>query len=121
MFNIHLTCFLTLLVLWLLPNAVPRSFDTHEEKGKIRVAIIITIVGRNKLSEYFEWSCKSVEYSKELFDMLIFHEENAELTKKMENEVCASNVKYINLGVNGFSREIVSLIMKNDKSLKVSH
>ena len=84
-----------------------------------KVAILITIAGKNKLSQYFEWGCKSIGHSKAYFDMLIFHEGNSEINSKIDDNVCASNVKFINLGENGISKNAVSLIMKNDKSLKV--
>jgi hypothetical protein len=77
---------------------------------EMRGAIIITLAGNHKLSEYFEWSCRSIGASAELFDMLVFHEGNSVL-KKVH---CAKNVKYIDLGVNGMSKLIVDEVLHHN-------
>jgi hypothetical protein len=86
-----------------------------------RVAIVLTIAGRNKLSEYFDWTCTSIGVSKGLFDLLIFHESNSEIAKRKKNEVCAPNVKFIDLGAGGLVRAIVSLIIDSDSSLQLTN
>jgi len=73
----------------------------------VRGALIVTIAGNHKLSDYFEWSCKTIGASKDRFDMLVFHETNSKLTSLK----CASNVKLIDLGENGLSKAIISKIL----------
>ena len=72
-------------------------------------AILVTIAGQNKLSDYFEWSCRTIDASSSLFDMLVIHEGN----KVLLNDVhCAANVVFINLGAKGFSNLIVNKLME---------
>ena len=115
--SIHMIASVALFLSLLFSAALCEHAITKIDTTK--VAILITIAGKNKLSQYFEWGCKSIGHSKAYFDMLIFHEGNSEIISKIDDNVCASNVKFINLGENGISRNVVSLIMKNDKSLKV--
>ena len=72
--------------------------------NKIRAALIVTLTGNNTLSDYFEWSCRTIGASKRLIDMLVFHESNV----KVRNLRCASNVKLIDLGDNGLAKVIVA-------------
>jgi len=73
----------------------------------LRGAIVVTLAGTHKLSEYFEWSCRSISASSLLFDMLVFHEGNS----KLQNIHCAQNVKFIDLGSNGLSKLVVSQVL----------
>lgn len=73
-----------------------------------RGALVVTLAGNHKLSPYFEWSCKTIGYSKDMFDMLVFHESNI----MVKNLTCASNVKFIDLGERSLSRLIVDEILK---------
>lgn len=82
-----------------------------------RAAIVLTIAGKLKLSEYFDWTCTSISHSSVLFDLIVFHEGNKELLKREKEKVCAPNVKFIDLGENGLSHMIVDLIIETDKSL----
>ena len=45
----------------------------------IRGAIIITLAGDHKLAQYFEWTCRTITYSSEYYDMLVFHESNSKV------------------------------------------
>src|SRR5690554_6368551 len=74
--------------------------------SKARAALVVTLAGDHKLTEYFEWSCRTIGASSSLFDMLIFHEANV----KLQNVTCADNVKLIAWGVYGMSRHIVQSI-----------
>eukprot|EP01032_Pedospumella_encystans_P022017 gene22017-24962_t len=78
----------------------------------VRGALIVTIAGNHKLSEYFEWSCKTIGASKDRFDMLVFHESNS----KLMSLNCASNVKLINLGENGLSKAIIAKVLDETTS-----
>lgn len=78
----------------------------------VRGALIVTIAGNHKLSEYFEWSCKTIGASKDRFDMLVFHESN----RKLMSLNCASNVKLINLGENGLSKAIIAKVLDETTS-----
>lgn len=77
-----------------------------------RGVIIVTLAGSERLSEYFEWSCRSIGYSDSFYDMLVFHENN----NKLKDISCAKNVKFIDLHVNGFSKIIVAQILANKTS-----
>lgn len=80
----------------------------YEVYGKDRGALIITLAGNHKLSEYFEWSCRSIGSSAGFFDMIVFHEGNTVL----KNVHCAKNVKFVDLGSNGLSKLIVDEITR---------
>jgi hypothetical protein len=72
-----------------------------------RFAIVVTIAGTRKLSEYFEWGCRTIGASSLNFDMLVFHESNS----KLKEVHCAKNVKFIDLGENGLSKLVVSEVL----------
>ncbi len=72
-----------------------------------KAALVVTLAGNHKLADYFEWGCRTIGSSSNLFDMLVFHESNV----KLHNLTCAENVKFIDLGKNGMSRQIVSEIL----------
>lgn len=74
-----------------------------------RGALIVTLAGNHKLSPYFEWSCKTIGYSQEMFDMLVFHESNV----MVKNLTCATNVKFIDLGERSLSKLIVDEILRS--------
>ena len=95
---------LALLGLW----AAPMSAD--------RAALIVTLAGTHKLSEYFEWSCRSIGASAASFDMLVFHEGNSRLAQMK----CAKNVKFIDLGANGLSRVVVDEITRGTNASETS-
>ena len=75
----------------------------------VRGAMIVTLAGNHKLAEYFEWSCATFGTSKDLFDMLVFHESNSKLLTLK----CGSNVKFIDLGENGLSKLIVEKVFES--------
>lgn len=79
---------------------------------KVRAALVVTLAGDHKLAPYFEWTCKTIGASKDLFDMLVFHESN----KKLLELTCASNVKMIDLGTNGLSRLLIAKLMTSSTS-----
>eukprot|EP00602_Paraphysomonas_sp_CaronLab_P010556 CAMPEP_0185028952 /NCGR_PEP_ID=MMETSP1103-20130426/15049_1 /TAXON_ID=36769 /ORGANISM="Paraphysomonas bandaiensis, Strain Caron Lab Isolate" /LENGTH=439 /DNA_ID=CAMNT_0027563545 /DNA_START=160 /DNA_END=1476 /DNA_ORIENTATION=+ len=64
---------------------------------------------------YLGWSCLSVGASKDMFDMLIFHEDNAII----EALPCATNVKKINLHAGGLSK-LIARAVANPRSMKTS-
>lgn len=72
-----------------------------------RWALVVTIAGTRKFSDYFEWGCRTIENSKDIVDLLVFHEGN----QRLEHITCASNVKFISLGENGFAKLIISELM----------
>lgn len=81
--------------------------DISADANSNRYAMIVTLAGPNKLSSYFEWTCRTIGHAASKFDMLVFHESNIRL-----NEIkCASNVKFYDLGTNGLSKLIVSEIL----------
>ena len=82
--------------------------------NRTRAAIVITLAGKNKLSEYFEWSCRSIGNAAAFYDMLVFHESNT----KVKELHCAPNVKLIDLGENGLSAVIGSRMMNVDMNDK---
>ena len=78
----------------------------HEDQ--LKAAIVITLAGDSKLSEYFEWSCRSMANIGSVFDMLVFHEANV----KVKELHCPSNVKIIDLGEKGMSKIISYRMME---------
>lgn len=72
-----------------------------------RWALVVTIAGTKKLSDYFEWGCRSIGASKQVADMLVFHEDN----QRLKDVNCARNVKFISLGENGFAKLFISEFM----------
>ena len=72
-----------------------------------RWALVVTIAGTRKLSDYFEWGCRTIANSNHIADMLVFHEGN----ERLKHVTCASNVKFISLGENGFAKHIISEFM----------
>ncbi|RYH05299.1 hypothetical protein EON65_45110 [archaeon] len=80
------------------------------EEPRLRLALVVTLAGNRKLADYFEWSCRSIQISADLVDMLVFHENN----QKLRNVSCASNVKFINLGEKGIADTISKLIVFNE-------
>jgi len=113
-------------MLWILAvvclNLCTFTIAQHPDDQKrnapkdVRGAIIITIAGGLKLADYFQWSCRTIQSSIQLFDMLVFHEGNAKL--KEISPICASNVKFINLGENGLSKLIVDTVIGNQTSIE---
>jgi hypothetical protein len=91
-----------------------------ENMLKQRIAIVLTLAGGAKLSDYFDWTCMSISSSASLVDMIVFHEANSEVLKREKSGVCADNVKFVNLGHRGLVTSIVSLVMSSDMSLKLS-
>mmetsp|Transcript_16440 Transcript_16440/g.35958 ORF Transcript_16440/g.35958 Transcript_16440/m.35958 type:complete len:327 (+) Transcript_16440:83-1063(+) len=77
----------------------------------VRAALLVTLAGDHKLSDYFEWSCKTIGASSELFDMLVFHESN----KRVAELQCAPNVKMIDIGPSGLSKLIIGHIFQGFK------
>ena len=112
------------LLLWLSVSLKKSSVfssqflpSSSKSVDKMKVAIVVTIAGKLKLSEYFDWTCTSVGDSSEMFDLLVFHEGNTEIMKREREHRCASNVKFFDLGDFGLSQLIVDQIIDNDKSL----
>lgn len=94
--NLIILCLLLLLIVQL---------ESKEQNNKI--ALIITLAGNNKLSEYFEWGCRSIYHSKEIIDLFVFHENN----QRLRQVTCAANVKFINVGDRGMASLIVKHIV----------
>lgn len=59
-----------------------------------------------------DWSCNSIEASKDLFDMLIFHENN----EALQYLPCASNVRKINLSRHGLAKLIAKTLARNSSN-----
>ena len=95
-------------------TALPVSSD-------IKVAILITIAGRKKLSDYFDWTCTSIERGKGMFDLIVFHEGNEAIFQREKRGTCASNVKFINLGEHGLSRMIGRIIVMHPSLPRTVH
>lgn len=72
-----------------------------------KIALLITLASDHKISKYFEWSCRSIDSSKDILDMIVFHENNNVVT----NFKCSNNVHFINVGLDGFSNLIVDKIL----------
>jgi len=92
----------------LTPSTLSTLSSSSSTTTNIKCAIIVTLVG-NYLKEYFEWSCRTIQLSSNKYDMLIFHEDNQLLNKVS----CGTNVKFINLGKNGFANIIVREIYRD--------
>jgi hypothetical protein len=97
-----------LIILLLIEVFINCQYVNNNKRG----ALIVTLSGRERLSEYFEWSCRSIGYSDSFYDLLVFHEGN----NKLKDISCARNVKFIDLGANGFSKIIVAQILANKTS-----
>eukprot|EP01039_Chlorochromonas_danica_P000231 gene228-249_t len=74
-----------------------------------KLALVVTLAGSHKLAQYFEWSCRSIQSSQALVDMIVIHESN----EKIQNITCASNVHFIDLGMDGLSKVIVEHLIPN--------
>lgn len=79
-----------------------------------RIAFVVTIAGPRKLADYFEWSCRSIANSKDIADLIVFHENN----QKLNNITCAENVKFVNLGASGLSQIIANHLLGTNSSEK---
>ena len=99
-----LTCMLLVISISLL--VVSEASSAMTASYEIKVAIMITIAGKRKLSDYFDWTCTSIERGKGMFDLLVFHEGNELVHEREKRGTCASNVKFINLGEDGLSELI---------------
>jgi hypothetical protein len=93
---------------------VPLS--VQDQSSHDRYAVIVALPGTKKLSEHFEWSCRTFGNSEPLFDMLVFHENN----QLLRNVSCPSNVYFHNLGEKGLSNLIVQTLMQNETSTKTN-
>eukprot|EP01031_Cornospumella_fuschlensis_P037385 gene37385-45394_t len=98
------------LILALFSTAICLHGVLIPEEPKVRLALVVTLAGNRKLADYFEWSCRSIQTSAGLVDMLVFHENN----QRLRNVSCASNVKFINLGEKGIADAISKLIVFNE-------
>ena len=100
-------------------RALVSSYEENAYVPMDKGAIIVTLAGQTYLAEYFLWTCLTVEKSSSLFDMLVFHESN----EKLKNIKCGSNVKFIDLGINGLSNLIVDTVFtrKNMNPDTLSH
>jgi hypothetical protein len=87
--------------------------STSGKESDFRIALLITLTGGRKLSEYFEWNCRSIYHSKDLVDLLVFHENN----QRLRNITCASNVKFINLGDRGLATLLSQHILSSNPLL----
>lgn len=83
------------------------SFHVNLSSTADRWALVVTISGAKKLSDYFEWGCLTIGYSAKYVDMIVFHEEN----EKLKHVRCASNVKFVSLGQNGLAKLIVNQVL----------
>jgi hypothetical protein len=100
---LHLA-FLVCLVLLIIPLEC--------KKQASRIALIITLAGNNKLSEYFEWGCRSIYHSSDMVDLFVFHENN----QRLRQVTCASNVKFINIGDKGLGSLISKHVLQNSQN-----
>jgi hypothetical protein len=96
----HLLCCLASLIIC----------STTGKESNFRIALLITLTGGRKLSEYFEWNCRSIYHSKDLIDLLVLHENN----QRLRNITCASNVKFINLGDRGLATLLSQHILSSN-------
>ena len=80
-------------------------------------AAVVTIAGNNKLSEYFEWTCKSFTHVSDIADLLVFHENNVKVLALQGANMCANNVRFVSVGQHGFAR-IISKVILNKSALK---
>lgn len=112
---VHLTILLASITVLMSNGQVQQ-----ESVPKQRIAIVLTLAGGAKLSDYFDWTCMSIASSANLVDMLVFHEANAEVLKRERQGICAENVKFIDLGYRGLVASVVSLVMNSDMSLQLS-
>lgn len=115
MLLLHVSCFILGFFGSILCYEIKDSSKVHDANYYFSVnrwAVVVTIAGTKKLSEYFEWSCRSIGNSEKILDMLVFHEGNA----KLKEISCAKNVKFIDLGENGLSRLIISEILRSSNS-----
>lgn len=102
-----------LLVLWsLLSLPFISTQAIVGERNSGRYAIVVTLAGPNKLAEYFEWSCRTIGFAADKFDMLVFHESNS----KLKDIQCAKNVKFVDLGQNGLAALIVEKTLTGHNS-----
>lgn len=85
-----------------------------EEPKQPKVALILTLAGSQKLVDYFEWTCRTIYYSRDMFDLLVFHENN----QRLRNASCAENVKFFNLGERGISTLLASKILEDGEATK---
>lgn len=85
--------------------------NNNNAVSKTRYALVITLAGSHKLADYFEWSCRSIYSSRDLFDLLVFHENN----QLLQNVSCAENVKFYNLGERGLA-ELITKQFLPDKA-----
>ena len=98
---------LAVLLLLLLCIVLLVRGTESDQNSKRWGAVVVTLAGTKKLSEYFEWSCRSIGSSADSFDMLVFHEGNT----KLKNIYCAKNVKFVDLGENGLAKLVVSQVL----------
>lgn len=103
----------TLFELLVLSAVFPFSVRVLGDEGrKSWGALVVTLAGTSKLSEYFSWTCRTIGNSEGILDMLVFHEGNT----KLKDVNCARNVKFVDLGENGFSKLVVSDILGKSNS-----
>ena len=95
-----------------LATASVSAESAGEEKSdtqlSFRGALLVTLAGDHKLAPYFEWSCRTFGASHELYDMLVFHEDN----KNVPNLRCPENVKFVDLGPKGLSKMVVDKVLE---------
>ena len=106
---IHLITFCCYLVNITTASTIEIN-NQHDSSSKtsVRTALIVTIAGDHKLAEYFEWSCITIDFSKDAYDMLVFHESNS----KLMTLNCAKNVKFIDLGTDGLSKILINKLFQ---------
>lgn len=77
--------------------------------GKYRAALILTMGGQY-IPKYLKWSCLSMSAAQDMYDLLIFHEDN---TKIMALQ-CPPNVIKINLYKDGLATIITKTISRSN-------
>lgn len=106
-----------LLLTLLAATALNEQLGVEKIGIEDRYALIVTLAGSHKLTEYFEWSCRSIGASAQLFDLLVFHEN----LRALQNVTCAENVHFFNLGYRGVSKALVHAILHSGDRNASSH
>ena len=96
--------FIVLLAVW---HSISTTAAPNFHHSEFRLALVVVLAGDDKLPSYFEWGCRSIGTSSQLFDMLVFHEGNSALSKVN----CADNVIFHDLGGNGVVKRITDTIL----------
>jgi hypothetical protein len=98
-------------LVFLLGCQMSQQVRAHGAEPKNRGALILTMAGSG-VPSYLQASCLSIASSAAGFDMLIFHEDNDQIS----NMTCALNVKKINVHRHGLARLSTAAICPSSPS-----